>query len=105
MKIHLSQTSFVSHLFEDNNVHHCNITPNATPYCSGLPIDTCPESDEDKESPTFLVQQRKYQNIVGSIGWLAQSTRPDLVPSHSFLSAYNNKPSRSHLNVALYVLH
>jgi hypothetical protein len=30
---------------------------------------------------------------------------PDLAPSHSFLSAYINKPSRSHLNAALYVLH
>jgi hypothetical protein len=61
--------------------------------------------DEDKESPTFLEQQRKYQSIVDSIGWLAQSTRLDIAPSHSFLSAYKNKPSRSHLNAALYVLH
>jgi hypothetical protein len=43
--------------------------------------------------------------VVGSIGWLAQSTRPDLSPSHSFLSSYNNKPSKSHWNAALYVLH
>ena len=43
--------------------------------------------------------------MVGSIGWLAQSTRPDLSPSHSFLSSYNNKPSKSHWNAALYVLH
>ena len=43
--------------------------------------------------------------MVGSIGWLAQSTRPDLSSSHSFLSSYNNKPSKSHWNAALYVLH
>jgi hypothetical protein len=49
--------------------------------------------------------RRKYQSIVGSIGWLAQSTRPDLIPSHSFLSSYCNRPSKSHLNAALYVLH
>ncbi len=104
VKVHLSQTGFASHLVEDNNIHHHNITPNASPYCSGLPIDACPESDKDKEFPTFLNQQCKYQNIIGSIGWLAQSTHPDLMPSHSFLSAYNNKPSRSHLNAALYVL-
>jgi hypothetical protein len=64
----------------------------------------CPKSDEDKEFPTFLDQRHKYQSIIGSIGWLAQSTLPDLTPSHSFLSAYNNKPSRSHLKAALYVL-
>jgi hypothetical protein len=105
VKVHLSQTRFVSHLVEENNIHHCNITPDATPYWSGLPIDACPESDEDEESPGFLECIRKYQSIVGSIGWLAQSTRPNLAPLHSFLLAYNNKPSKSHMNVALYVLH
>ncbi len=42
---------------------------------------------------------------MGCIGWLAQSTRPDLTLSHSFLLAYNNKPSQSHMNVTLYMLH
>jgi hypothetical protein len=105
VKVHLSQSGFASHLVEDNDIHLCNITPDATPYCSGLPIDACPESDEDEMHPTFAERKRKYQSILGSIGWLAQSTRPDLAPSHSFLSAYCNKPSQSHLNAALYVLY
>jgi hypothetical protein len=107
VKVHLSQTGFESHLVEENDTHLRHITPDATPYRSGLPIDACPESDKDEMNPTFLEQKRKYQSIVGSIGWLAQSARPNLAPSHSFLSAYCNKLSRSHLNVALYlyVLH
>jgi hypothetical protein len=60
---------------------------------------------EDKKSPTFLERQCKYQSIVGSIGSLAQRTCPDLSLSHLFLSSYINKPSRSHLNAALYVHH
>jgi hypothetical protein len=105
VQVHLSQTGFASHLVEENNIHLRNITPDATPYHSKLPIDACPESDEDKKSATFLERKRKYQSIVGSIGWLAQTTQPDLSPSHSFLSSYINKPSRSHLNAALYILH
>jgi hypothetical protein len=105
VKVHLSQTGFALHLVEDNNIHLRNITPDATPYRSGLPIDACPESDVDKESPTFIKRKQKYQSIVGSLGWLAQTTQPDLAPSHSFLSAYSNKPSCSHLNAALYELH
>ena len=105
VKVHLSQTGFASHLVEENNIHHGNITPDTTPYRSGLPIDACPKSDEGKESPGFLECKRKYQSIVGSIRWLAQSTCANLAPLHLFLSAYNNKPSRSHMNVALYVLH
>ena len=93
VQVHLSQTGFASHLVESNNIHLRNITHDATPYRSGLPIDACPESDEDETSQTFLDRKKKYQSIVGSIGWLAQSTRPDLAPSHSFLSAYINKPS------------
>jgi hypothetical protein len=105
VKVYLSQTGFASYLVEENNIHHRNITPGATPYRSGLPIDACPKSDKDKESPGFLKRKRKYQSIVGSIGWLAQSTHPNLAPLHLFLLAYNNKPSRSHMNMALYVLH
>jgi hypothetical protein len=105
VKVLLSQIGFELHLVEDNNIYLCNITPDATPYRSGLPINACPESDEDEESPTFIQCKQNYQSIVGSIGWLTQTTRPDLAPSHSFLSAYSNKPSCSHLNAALYVLH
>jgi hypothetical protein len=47
VQVHLSQTSFAAHLVEENNVHMCNVTPNATPYCSGLPIDAIPESNKD----------------------------------------------------------
>ncbi len=105
VKVHLSQTSFASHLVDNNNVHLRNVTPDATPYQSELPINACPKSDEDKDYLTFVKQKRKHQSIVGSIGWLLQSTQSDLAPSHSFLSAYCNKPSRSHLNAALYMLH
>jgi hypothetical protein len=105
VQVHLSQTRFASHLVKENNIYLCNVTPDATPYHSGLPINTCPESDKDETLPTFLEQKQKYQSIVRSICLLAQSTRPKLAPSHSFLSAYINKPCRSHLNAALYVLH
>ncbi len=80
VQVHLRQTGFASHLVGENNIHLHNVTPDATPYCSGLPIDPCPESDKDKKLPTFLKQKQKYQSIVGSIGWLAQSTQPDIAP-------------------------
>jgi hypothetical protein len=96
VKVHLSQTRFAAHLVEENNVHLWKMTPNATSYCLGFPIDAMPESDKDNDSPMFQDSKRKYQSIVGSISWLAQSTQLDLAPSHSFLSAYSNKPSCSH---------
>ena len=105
VSVHLSQTGFAAHLVEDNAVHERKITPDATPYRSGLPIDACPESDEPDDCPALIERKKRYQSVVGSIGWLAQSTRPDLAPTHSFLSSYNNRPSKSHWNAALYALH
>ena len=46
-----------------------------------------------------------YQSLVGSIGWLAGVTRPDIAPVHSFLTSYNSKPSTGHMKAALYALH
>jgi hypothetical protein len=53
VSIHMSQTGFAAHLVEDNNVHMANITPNATPYCSGLPIDAIPKSDKEDICPAL----------------------------------------------------
>ncbi len=105
VSVHLTQMGFVAHLVKDNNIHTHNITHNATPYCSGFPINAIPKSDEPNNCPALVEQKRKYQSVVGSIGWLAQSTRPNLVPTHSLLLAYCNKPSHGHWNAALYALH
>jgi hypothetical protein len=54
VSVYLSQTGFAAHLVEDNNTHLCSVTPDATPYRSGLPIDAIPESDNDENCPTFV---------------------------------------------------
>jgi hypothetical protein len=105
VSVHLSQTGFAAHLVEANNAHTRNITPDATPYRLGLPINACPNSNKADDCPALVEWRSKYQSVVGSIGWLAQSRRPDLAPCHSFLLSYNNKPSKSHWNAALYLLH
>ncbi len=64
-----------------------------------------PEADEDDVCPALIERKRHFHIVIGSIGWLAQTTRPDLSPTHLFLSAYNNKPLKSHWNAALYALH
>ena len=68
VSVHLSQTGFSAHLVEANNAHTHNVTPDATPYRSGLPIDACPESDEADNCPALLERWQKYQRVVGLIG-------------------------------------
>lgn len=102
---HMNQAAFAANLVEQFNQHHKNPTPNATPYRSGIPIDAIPESTEDDDCPALIKRKQMYQSAVGSIGWLANSTRPDLSPVHSFLSSYNNRPAPGHWRAVLYVLH
>ncbi len=96
VSIHMNQTGFDAHLVKDNNIYTQNITPDATPYHPGHPIDAIPESDKDNDCPALIECKRCYQSVVGSIVWLAQTTHPDLSPTHFFFLVYNNKPSKSH---------
>ncbi len=42
VQVNLSQTNFAANLVEENNIQNQSITHDATPYCSGLPIDAIP---------------------------------------------------------------
>ena len=102
---HLNQAGFARNLVETYNMHQRKPTPGATPYRSGLPIDSIASADKDDESPSFVKRRDACRSLVGSIGWLACCTRPDLAPVHSFLASYNHCPARGHMDAALYALH
>ena len=104
VRAHLNQAGFAANMVEEFGQSHKHPTPDATPYRSGLPIDAIPESDEADDSKVLAKRKATYQSLVGCLGWLAFSTRPDLAPAHSFLSSYNNKPSPGHMKAAIYVL-
>ncbi len=80
-------------------------TPMATPYQSGIPIDSIAPSVDADDSPVQIRWTDAYQSLIGSIGWLLSTTRPDIAAAHSFLSSYMNKPALGHMKAALYVLH
>jgi hypothetical protein len=105
VNVHLNQTGFAANLVEQFCRDLWDPTPTATPYRLGVPIDSIASSSNKDDSPSQLRRTEAYQSLVGSIGWLATATRPDLAPVHSFLSSYNSKPSSGHMRAALYVLH
>ncbi len=63
VSVHLSQTGFTAHLVEDNNAQEKNISPNATPYQSGLHIDAILESNEDNKDPAPVERKQKNRSI------------------------------------------
>lgn len=105
ISVHLSQVAYAQNLVERHRQQNINVNPRATPYRSGLPIDSIEgASPDDDTDPTFLRRREMYQSMVGSLNWLATNTRPDLAPVTSFLAAYNNNPSQGHVDAALYAI-
>ncbi len=75
----------------------------ATPYRSGIPINSIAPLTDTDVSPAQIRRNEAYQSLIGSIGWLAMSTHPDLSAVHSFLTSYSNKPAGGHMKAALCV--
>jgi len=46
----------------------------------------------------------KYQSLVGSLNWLAHTTRPDLATVVSLLAQHQSDPSPGHYDAACYVV-
>jgi hypothetical protein len=103
--VHLNQSGYAANLVKQFSWDSWDITPTATPYRSGVPINSIAPYTNEDASPAQLCQTEAYQSLIGSIGWLATATRPDLATVHSFLSSYNGKPSSGHMPAALYALH
>ncbi len=102
--VHLNQSGFASNLVESFFGDTRNPTPTATPYRNGVPIDSIAPSTDADDSPAQIRRKEAYQSLIGSIGWLAHTTRPDLSAVHSFLASYSNKPAVGHMKAALYAL-
>ena len=105
LSVHLSQGAFAQHLVERHRLHNTNLRPKATPYRSGIAIDTFASAKIDENEYHHFVRRREsYQSLVGSLTCLASNTRPDLSPAVSFLASYNSCPSAEHLDAAMYVV-
>ena len=103
--VHLNQSGFATNLVESIALQAQTETPTATPYRSGVPIDSIAPSMDADDSPAQIHRREAFQSLVGSIGWLSSTTRPDLAAAHSFLPSYTNKAASGHMKTALYVLH
>jgi hypothetical protein len=101
----LSQTGFAANLVEQFCRDSWEPTPTATPYRSGVPIDSIASSSNNDDSPSQLRWTEAYQSLIGSIRWLTMATRPDLTPVHLFFSSYNSKPSTGHMKAARHALY
>jgi hypothetical protein len=74
VSINLNQSGFASNLVESIFCETGNGNPLATPYHSGIPVDSIAPLTDADDSPAQLQQTQAYQSLNGSIGWLATTT-------------------------------
>jgi hypothetical protein len=100
--VSLTQHSFIDTLLDNMGISIDNVSSYSSPYCSGFPIDSVPFVEMSSSERDAL--RLKYQSLVGSLNWLAHTTRPDLSTMVSLLAQHQNLPSPGHYNAALYVV-
>ena len=99
LAVHLCQSAFTEFTSNRFGVDKMNRVPNMSPYRSGMPIDSIPNADP--HDPDLKRRTKLYQQIIGSINWLAQCSRPDVAPALTFLSSYNLAPHHQHYKAAI----
>ena len=84
--VSLTQQSFVESLLDSLNISYEGTSIYTSPYQSGIHIDSIPSIDMSSVERDKLRLQ--YQYLVGSLNWLAHTTRPDLSTIVSLLAQY-----------------
>ena len=101
LRLHLSQTAYADHLVDLANLSQSS-KPVLTPYRSGNPVDSIISKTPTKHEQQKLKDQMRQ--LVGSLNWLSQGTRPDLSTITSMLARYQNSPTQKHIDAARYAI-
>ena len=103
VSIKLSQEAFIDTLVELANLDGDGVNEPKSPYRNGLPIDKIP-SNKDVGYELQQKHNALLQTLVGSLNWLAISTRPDIQPVTNMLAQYTTKASKGHIHAAKWVI-
>jgi len=102
LTVSLTQQSFIDTLLDNLGIAIDNVSHFSTPYRSGYPVDSVPFIEMSSSERDKL--RLKYQSLVGSLNWLAHTTRPDLSTIVSILAQHQSLPSPGHYDAAIYVV-
>jgi len=94
--IWLSQQAYIDKLATKYPAPKPLTRPPATP----LPLEELLPSDQ----PSNDANIHRYAQLVGSIGYVATATRPDVSKAHSKLAEFLTNPSQQHINAAYQAL-
>jgi len=101
LSVSLTQQSFIDTLLASLDICIDGISTYSTPYQPNFHIDSVPcqiMSASERDSLCL-----RYQSLVGSLNWLANTTRLDLSTVVSLLAQHRSVPSQGHYDAALYL--
>ena len=100
--IHLSQQAYIEDLIIKTELNGEGVNEPKTPYRSGYPVDNIPT----EQYPPAIQEKltATYQFLIGSLNWLAVSTRPDISTITNLLAQYMSLPSKGHIYAARNVI-
>ena len=101
LSVSLTQQSFTDTLLDSLGIMVDCISTYTTPYQSNFHIDSIPLQEMSAKDRDHL--RLKFQSLVGSLNWLAHTTRPDLSTIVSLLAQHQCTPSPGHYDAAIYV--
>ena len=97
--IQLSQERYIGDLLKKFKLENSN--PSSTPYLTGVKLEKNQRSTDGTEEAHT---EQLYAELVGSINWMATSSRPDLARIASQLCRFVSKPQETHWKAAVKVL-
>lgn len=90
----LDQRSYISKILERFNMINCKKTATPSDPSEKLTIKMCPKNSQEAEE----MKDIPYQQAVGSLLYLAQCTRPDIMFAINDVSRFNSNFGKSHWN-------
>jgi hypothetical protein len=101
LTVSLTQQLFIENLCESLDIKSVHTSHFTTPFRLNHAIDSVIHESMSPRDRDDL--RLKYQSLVGSLNWLAHTTRPDLSTVVSLLAQHQNNPSPGHYEAAIYV--
>jgi len=97
----IDQESYVLALLEDYGMHDCNSAP--TPATPSRSL-TKPGPVPDDEKAEYADHHRRYQQLIGSLGWLQSNCYPEISEAVRELRKYNHHSGKEQWTAAKRVL-
>lgn len=97
-EISISQPGYISSIVKKYGLENCK--PVKIPMQANIKLEKEPTISGEAEK----VDEKLYQEIIGSLLYLSLYSRPDIMCAVSMLSQFSKDPRKQHLNAAYYVI-